>query len=105
MLDDLRHQAPHLGSFDTDARNQVGLTIPSDEIDLCPPMPGNVDVRRFMVCRIDHEPKAVGAMHDNHCNITHPFGFQGLAAAPAAADVRLLAGLIAPVIDPRVKIR
>jgi len=68
-LNHLTEQTPHIGPLDADAENHLRLAVGAAQIDFRLSRPGYVDVRRFMIERVDDEPEAVGAMNDNHYSI------------------------------------
>lgn len=69
MLHHLVHQPAHVGAFDADAVNLFWPALRAKEIDLGLPRAGDVDVGRFMIERVDHEPETVGAVDYNHACI------------------------------------
>lgn len=69
MLHHLVHQPAHVGAFDADAVDLFRPALRAEEIDLGLPRAGDVDVGRFMIEGVDHEPEAVSAMNDNHAYI------------------------------------
>ena len=66
MFNHLGHQATHIGSLDPDTRHDFGGTIGPNQIDFRLSRPSDVNVGRFMIKRVDHEPKAMSPIHDNH---------------------------------------
>lgn len=69
MLYHLIHQPTHVGAFDADALDRFRFAVRTEQIDFRLPRAGNVDVGGFMIERVDHEPKTVGAVDDNHAFI------------------------------------
>ena len=65
-LDYLCHQPPLVRSFDADEIDRFGSAIGTRQVDLRLPRPGDMDVRRFMICRVDNDPETMGAVNDNH---------------------------------------
>ena len=65
-FDHLGNQAPQGRASDANTVYHLGRAIWPQKIDLRLPIPGDVDVRRFVVERLDDEPEAVRAMDDNH---------------------------------------
>jgi hypothetical protein len=62
----LGDQASQRRASDTNTVYHLGCTIWRQEIDLRLAVPGDVDVRRFVVERLDDEPEAICAMNHNH---------------------------------------
>ena len=69
MLGHDRHQPPHVGSLDTNHRDKFLLVFSAGQIDLRLPRAGNVNMRWFMIRRVNHEPEAVGAVNNNDADI------------------------------------
>ena len=66
MLCHHRQQPSHVGSFDANHRDEFLVVFGACQIDLRLPGADNVNVRWFMVRRIDHKPEAVGAVNNNN---------------------------------------
>ena len=69
MLAHLTEQAAHIGPLDADAGDHLRHPVGAEQIDFRLSRPGYVDVRRFVIERVDDEPEAVGAMNDNNESI------------------------------------
>jgi len=67
MLYRLSHQPAHVSALDADALDHFWLPVRTEQIDFCLSRTGNVNMGRFMIQRVNHKPKAVGAVDDNHC--------------------------------------
>jgi hypothetical protein len=66
MGDRLGEQAPHVRPPYADAEYDVRHSVSTQKIDFRLSRPGDVEMGRFVVERIDDEPEAVRAMDDNH---------------------------------------
>jgi hypothetical protein len=65
-LFNFRHQPPHVGLFDADDIDKLWPAAWSRKVDLRLPCPSDVNMRRIVVSPVDNEPKAMGAVNDNH---------------------------------------
>jgi len=65
-LDDLGDETSQFRALVPDARYQFGSAIGPKQIDFRLSRSGNVDMRGFVIERVDREPEAVSAMDDNH---------------------------------------
>ena len=61
----LGDQVPQDGAPDTDAIRHFRRAIRSQKVDLRLSGARDVEMRRFMVERVDDEPEAAGAVNDN----------------------------------------
>jgi hypothetical protein len=59
-------QAPHVGPLDAHAEHRHGRPASAKQVDLRVSRPGYMDMGRFVVGCVDDEPKAMGAMDDDH---------------------------------------
>jgi len=84
---DLSKQATHVGTFDPDAPHQLGIAIGSKQIDFRLPGASDMDMRRFMVERVDNKSKAVSAMDDVPLRKTYPLGLWPSRACMAGEAV------------------
>jgi hypothetical protein len=57
-------QPPHVGFLDADAEHQFRNAIRSDEIDFRVSFADDMDMRRLVIGRVDHETEAASAVHD-----------------------------------------
>jgi len=64
-FDHLGDQMPQGGAPDADGVYHFGRTSGAQKVDLRLSRAGNVDMRQFMVQRVDDEPEAAGAVNDN----------------------------------------
>jgi hypothetical protein len=62
----LGEQAPHVRPFDANTEYDFGRPVGAKQVDFRLSRPGDMDVRRFVILRVDDKPKTVSAMDDNH---------------------------------------
>ena len=71
----LSFQAPHVGLLDADHRNNFDISIRTDKVDLGLPWPGYMNMGRFMIERVDHEPEPMSTVNNYQFSITYLLGF------------------------------
>jgi len=62
----LDHQSPHVSAPDADAGYQFRRSIRPKQVDFRLSWTGDVDMCGLMIERVDHKPKPVGAMDNDH---------------------------------------
>jgi hypothetical protein len=65
----LNEQPPHIRPLDANAEHDFRSSLSAEQIDFRLSRPGDMDVRRFVVGRVNDEPEAMRAMDDNHGSI------------------------------------
>ena len=65
-LNHFGHQPPLVRSLDANEVDRFGSAIGANQVDLRLPRPGDMNMSRFMIERVDDEPETVGAVNDNH---------------------------------------
>jgi len=68
-------QAPHVGFLDADLRNDFDISIRTDKVDLGLSWPGYMNMGRFMIEGVDHDPEPMSTVNNNQFSITYLLGF------------------------------
>jgi len=68
MRSHLGNEPPKIGALDADARHDLGIAVRPQQVDFRLPGSGDMNMRRFVICRIDDEPETVGTVNDNHAS-------------------------------------
>src|SRR5580704_2243253 len=76
----LAKQATHIRPLDPDAPKHLRLAVGPKEVDFRLPRSGDMNMRRFVIECVDHEPEAVSAVDDDHRRITYLLGYPGSTA-------------------------
>ena len=66
VAQDLDHKRPHIGPLDAHIISDFRGIARSEKVDLRLPRASNMNVRRFVIERLDHKPEAMRAVDDNH---------------------------------------
>jgi hypothetical protein len=65
-LDRLGDQTAQVGPLNADARHDLGHASRTKQVDFRLSCSSDVDMRGFMVERVNHKPEAVSTMNDDH---------------------------------------
>ena len=66
MRDRLDEQTPHVRAFDASTEHDLRYSEDAGQIDFRLSWPGDMDMSRFMVERVNDEPEAMCAVNDDH---------------------------------------
>ncbi len=62
----LVHQPAHVGPLDSDTLDRLRCAAWTEQVDLRLSRPGDVDMGRLMILRVDYEAEAMGTVDDDH---------------------------------------
>jgi hypothetical protein len=67
-LSNFGNEPPKVGTLDADAGNDLWIAASAQQVDFRLPWPGDVNMHRFVIGRVNDKPEAVGAVNDNHAS-------------------------------------